>query len=58
MVAALQKNAAIQNQRQAIGHLLPQADVEAGYLKTSGPHGIPDLAGANGTNERIAGFKS
>lgn len=63
--AALQKNAAIQNQRgeqhiaalqqrQALGKLLPQADAEAGYLKTSGPHGVPDLAGANGTNERIA----
>jgi len=65
MELALKKNADIQVQRgekqiaryqwwQSLSQLLPQADAEAGLIKSSGRNGMPDFVAANGLFERNA----
>ena len=65
MQLALKKNADIQVQRgekqiarykwwQSLSQLLPQADAEAGLIKSSGRNGMPDFVAANGLFERNA----
>ncbi len=65
MELALKKNADIQFQRgekqiakyqwrQSVSQLLPQVDVEAGLIKSSGRNGMPDFIAANGLFEKNA----
>jgi outer membrane protein len=44
------------NRWQSVSQMLPQADIEGSYIKSSGRNETPDFVGANGLKERIGWF--